>query len=957
MNKEVIINNPNLIKQYDGYDEELFKLAIINGYKPNEDDLQNNFSMCYSDSIMLYLVNIKPSLIKYYEGTNDDIFNLAIKNGYIPSEDDLNKFPSLCYNDLIMSKVIDKNYTYYTYYKGNNIEIILKAITNGYQLTEKDLLKFPNLGKNDDIMKNTLKNNISLAKYYSGKSDEVIKIIINHYLGNIEDIDNYISAFKICTNNQIREYLIILLNKDIINKLNNINIKWHILIRYALRVPKMKYLIDIIKNNNLDDFLNKYLFIKAKYYHDDFNTFGIDRFLNISYNYIRYNSLINELVKSQKELNSNQLSNLYYLFDSYKEIKINSINELDNIGHKIDKETINPLNNNLTSTEIKNIILLYMCNHTYEEIKYILGYLINYDTLDKMSKKYNSLEVSTLKVFMSLIEEVINSTESIESLKNIVIKLIENKELVDKIRPYFYNLEERIRNVYEIDANNTLTNFNNLPNKAKYYQDKYISKKTGIKIDLCDLTDSKYAIYAHVCSTSLYDLVNPKYQGRVFISTTPISSFGKKFFMNVDLKENSDEIIVGYTFVPKGSFIASSNNSLTSNFSSTENNYQLDIKKKINQLEFYNSSATPYLSGETILFRDGLVPSCIIIKGDNATDKEIEAAAYLSNLLDKKIPVVKTPRKNKTLMYDKENKDNSNVDELLKLKEILLSTNIEKSEVSNIIRIKAGGSHDMYRCIIDGKRYLLKSGRQKHEEKIDSYRVFAMECGYNIQALVNPTGAVKVKTVSAPLGNNNEMILCSAIEEIENIQDYSWMSYKLGGSLSQEEIRCFLKEFIVDYLLYNYDSKLENFIKNDKNQVYGIDKEQSLKYILNFVKKDEFGNIKWNTDMTYSFNPNNVSIIYDRIFTRYINNLQEIDDNLFYECFNVCEKLDKINDEKYLSIFKNYVESYCFENNLDDEVKKTIYNGILIRKKRLKQSFNDFVDELKEKRLLSKKVR
>ena len=68
----LIKDNPNLIREYQGYEDELFSLALKQGFIPTEDDLINNFYMKYSDSIMTYMININPNYIVYYEGSNDN---------------------------------------------------------------------------------------------------------------------------------------------------------------------------------------------------------------------------------------------------------------------------------------------------------------------------------------------------------------------------------------------------------------------------------------------------------------------------------------------------------------------------------------------------------------------------------------------------------------------------------------------------------------------------------------------------------------------------------------------------------------------------------------------------------------------------------------------------------------------------------------------------------------------
>lgn len=1022
ISKEMIIKNPDLIKKYEGYNESLFELAINNGYIPAEEDLKNNFYMCYSDSVMKSAIMRQANLVKYYEGSDKNIFVLAIEQGYIPNYNDLKNHIGLCYNSFIMKRAILDDVSLITLYRGSDEEIFSLAINNGYIPTEEDLTKYPNFTKSYSIIKKAifihgnfikfykssfeteedkklfdlaikngykvteddlikypdlcddvsimtaaLKIDKNLSKYYNGLNNDLIKTIIASYINIVND--DFINAWKICCTTEQRDCLISLLNEEFIAKIGNVGINFHMLIRYAIKNPKIKEMKKIIDNKQIDEFLNMYTFFKNKFYNNDKKAFGIDRFLNIALNYNRYNKLLHDLYTNKTELNQNQVANLYYLFDNRDTLNISTVDELNDIGHKLDEKTLTLLNDELiTNIEIKNIILLYLCNHTYDEVIYILGHLINYETLDALSRKYNSEDVSVLKIFILMIEETVNSISDKESLIKVAKNIVENKSLVNEIRPYFYNIEERIRSIYEMDANKSLINFNNLPRNAKYYKDKYTSSdtvQTGFnnilignkKVDYCDLSDSNYSLYCHVCSTSLIDLVNPNYAGRVFICLSPATNYGKKLYRNSNIAKTLDNVVVGYTNLPQGSFIGSSNHGLMSNYYSEENNYMLKTESNYYQMEFTASSATPYDFSETIVYRDGMIPSCIVITGDTPNQVEIDAAAFLSFILKKSIPLVKAPAKQEreikfNTKLEADNHSNTLKIQLQGLKDSLLSLDVNKDQIENIIPIKIGGSHDMYKCIINGERYFLKPGARKNNKQLDPYRSYAMECGYIMQSIINPAGAVEVKLVYAPVGEDHQNILCSAIKEIKNSYDYStWLFNKHRVILTKKEVCSLLKEFIVDHLIYNYDCKVENFIKDQDDNVYGIDKEQSLKFIFDFCIKDEKGKIvDWDTTMTYKFNPNNVIIIYKRLFENYIDGYLEIDDEIIDECIKTIDKVQSINDSQYLNIFSKFVENYCSVNQYNEELKQKIYEGILIRKKNIKQDFINFISSQKEKR-------
>lgn len=958
INIDMIKSNPNYILNYEGYDDDFYKIAIEYGFKPTEEIALNNFYMLYSSTIISYLLDDNPNFIVRYEGTNLDVFAKALQLGFIPSKQYLIKYKSLCYIDCIMIKAIDLDYNNIQYYKGYNENVFAYAIDKGYKPKEQDFIKCPDLGKNENIMQQIDDKN--LYKYYDGDNDDLIRKILCQFVNKYND---YIYFWKLCETNDERKNLMILLNEEIINKLASINISWNMFVRYTIKCDKLKYFIKIIQSNQLDDFINVFKFLKDRYYSFDHKAFGLDRFLNIAFNYFRYNNLINDVLNTK--LSNNQLTNLYYAFENDKTFDVNNIIDLDNIGYKIEF-----IPNNKNSHELKNLILLYLCNHTYDDLKHILARSINFYTLDKMSKKYYSSDVEILKIFMSIVEDILHSTDDIESLNKVINSIIDNKELIESIRPYLYNLDEHIRNVYYQDINNTLLDLNKVPSEC-IYKEQYVSsssihmnnddvKLNNQKVDYYILDNYKYAIYSHVCSISLQDLLSPFSKGNLFICFAPISHIEQKYYQGIKTNGRNDLVILGYNKIYPGSFVGSSNCGMDSKFDWNKNDYQIDLSYKINQMEIVDSSVTSYLYSETIMYRDGLLPCCVIISRSEPTQYEIDAAAYLSNMLHKKVPLVKVLNNNmikdSIIASNYINCDNENIkNSLLQYYNKLLKIKIDINPVSNIIPVKIGGSHVMYRCIINNGRYLLKPGKMKKKEIYDQFKTFAIQCGYEIQKIVNPQGAVEVKIVDANVGNNNEIVCCAAIKEVIGAKDYSWIYDLLKTNISQCEISCFLKELIIDHLIYNYDCKASNFIYDINGQTYGIDKEQSLKHILGFAKVDGNGKVvDWDTHITYMYNPNQIRNIYKIIFFNYINGCQEISEDVIEECYESINRVMQIDDSDYLKIFEKYVENICSVNNYDNNIKKMLYDGILIRKKTLLDEFNIFLSNLKEDRKIKK---
>ena len=99
-----------------------------------------------------------------------------------------------------------------------------------------------------------------------------------------------------------------------------------------------------------------------------------------------------------------------------------------------------------------------------------------------------------------------------------------------------------------------------------------------------------------------------------------------------------------------------------------------------------------------------------------------------------------------------------------------------------------------------------------------------------MQQLINPDNAVNAYVETYQIDGVD--VLCSFLEDKKDTLDFDIVDNSAGKNfpnLNEQQIESFLRELIVDHLLFNYDTKGVNFLY-DKNHVYGIDKEQSLKF-------------------------------------------------------------------------------------------------------------------------------
>ena len=149
---EVLLKiNPRLIVNISKkiFDAKLFMVALENGYKIVEKDLQNNRLFCEKDVVMREAIKRNPSFIRYYLGNDKKIIDEAISMGYKPNIKDLTNNPNL--NSLSFIKNAVKNgypeaivfINHYNHYSGiysSAEETVLEALEK-YQLSLEEIKK------------------------------------------------------------------------------------------------------------------------------------------------------------------------------------------------------------------------------------------------------------------------------------------------------------------------------------------------------------------------------------------------------------------------------------------------------------------------------------------------------------------------------------------------------------------------------------------------------------------------------------------------------------------------------------------------------------------------------------------------------------------------------------------------------------------------------------------------
>ena len=250
-----------------------------------------------------------------------------------------------------------------------------------------------------------------------------------------------------------------------------------------------------------------------------------------------------------------------------------------------------------------------------------------------------------------------------------------------------------------------------------------------------------------------------------------------------------------------------------------------------------------------------------------------------------------------------------------------------------------GGTGDMYLCKDKAKMdYIFKPAYKKNTEIYQPYRAEAQVLAAELQENISPQTAVKCEhcEIDGKKGTIQPKIELDEIRT-KGISEYFFKD----GKIDEKIIRQFMREYVVDFCLCNYDATFRNFIVDVNGNLRGVDKEQSLKYIRNESKEEQ------HVDFFMENNPNEIygakPPIYGKIFNDIING--NISILVLEELRDAIMVLNAISNEEYMKKFEQYLN--CL--NIDSKQKSIIYSKILSRKKNINNIFKELKIKLYEK--------
>jgi hypothetical protein len=469
-------------------------------------------------------------------------------------------------------------------------------------------------------------------------------------------------------------------------------------------------------NDNMEQFIKVYEYFKNSYYDATNNTVtNIKNFLETQAIYSKYKDLCVSLANSNIVLSNKDKDNLnWLLINQISNTPIRKISDIDLAKEKQRLEFVQDTKST-DKEKIKDDICLLLFNKTSKDVQDTLANNGNVERLKilEFNNKNNTDIVKRceqLMIFASMMDDVTNNL-SLEQLQSVLERCLSNKEQINEFSSLTSKVDDMYRRLYEQESIANLTNITNLIATKSSLTSTTKAQKLSTKYGgaVLDLSDSQYTLLAHVKSYSetTEELINGQSTGNSnFISLSPISHRGQVYYYG------NQACIFAYENIPDGNFICSSPVNMSSNGAIEKNSLEVNEINR-HQLGILESSeARSGSNAETLLFREQLKPSGIILPGGREPTAEELAIHNKYNLpfiiTQEYKATIKDPQpiKNVTQQEKLEASREKDIAELKELKEKLLTKTMKPDEPRKIAIIT--DSHGMYEptlaCLEDARR-------------------------------------------------------------------------------------------------------------------------------------------------------------------------------------------------------------------------------------------------------------
>lgn len=244
---------------------------------------------------------------------------------------------------------------------------------------------------------------------------------------------------------------------------------------------------------------------------------------------------------------------------------------------------------------------------------------------------------------------------------------------------------------------------------------------------------------------------------------------------------------------------------------------------------------------------------------------------------------------------------------------------ISEEQMISLENANMGESGVMFKYNESGTEYLLKPAVDKEKMQTQNFRAEIQKSASVLQEIISSDTSVSVDIIGdrkQKISRQEKLKLSKNSNQLED-----WVNNKT--TLDPKIANQLLQEYVVDFLLCNFDCFAGNFVIDSNHNLRGIDKEQSFRFI------DECESLK--PDFSYIPNGNKRIPIYKILFEKYNSGEIDLDFSYFDEAIR---KAESITDQEYREIFRKYTSDlnpYKTEEILDKIVKRKHDATILMK--------------------------
>ena len=610
-------------------------------FKQNVYAFEKEFALGNFDKIGLLIVEASDSLIQAY-----------FDNGYVINENTTSYVRS---NPLAIHLMFEKT---------NDINVINLAIENIYR---EDFIKAIDMGYvvNENTPIGIINNNV-LMGFYLEKQIEAkpeLKDLVTYLLKND----------KLGVNGTAASFDVILSNPEFTETFKNIELVKLVKFVYFSSDSKQA-LVEIANNGNVVVLKRIYEICSSLSNSSDFDVVMLK---NIVMHFSQNEALCKAFISKEYTPSDVQLLYNFVVNGTLNEGYVYDLETLRNYKKIMYEKNLELVKADFVSREkLLDAIFKLLCNKTYEEISALIGQFFNVNRIDELLAALNNEqlceELKNYRVFMELIEQIYKIND-INSLEKILLSLNEqslngSKDLdliwsnfknITAIAKRFYGEEirEKITDISMIESLESTQvisgeevvdeNAKAVVRKGKYTTDEFVYRGEtydSAPVDLIEFTGMPFVSFAHVLNAygsgaTVSDFKNPRLIGRTYICLSAISE--KKFGVVDRVANDIDHVTLLFSEFSSDQLALASDRDIASH--GENNDLELTSWGGSNFRPVRNIIDDTVGYNEYVMYRENsagniIMPSAVLITGDEPNEAEKQAAVYLG------VPLVKINR-------------------------------------------------------------------------------------------------------------------------------------------------------------------------------------------------------------------------------------------------------------------------------------------------------------------------